>query len=162
MLTRLDSFNHTLTCPWYPTIPSGALSLLGSTHTAEIPFVFGGTDDMPRPNGNCSLTDGEKALSVKMMAAWNSMAIDANPGADWPRYNTSSSMGINVVGDDFAAGEVDYSMCDFWDSFDNTTSSGGNSTGSGSGTTTSEGSLLGRNVMAWSSLAAALLALIGL
>lgn len=131
------SFNHTLSCPWYSTIPSFALSLLASTHTAEIPFVFGGTDNMPKPSGTCNLTTGEKALSAKMLAAWDSMAKDANPGTDWPRYNSSGSMGINVVGDDFTAGVVDYSMCDFWDGMLSTASNGSN--GSGSGVTSSAG-----------------------
>ncbi|CAN8096709.1 unnamed protein product [Discula destructiva] len=120
------SFNHTLTCPWYNSIPVIALELLGSTHTAEIPFVMGGTDSMPRPNGTCSLTAGEKALSAKMLAAWNSMAMDASPGVDWPRYDGDGSMGINVVGDEFAAGQVDYSMCDFWDEILIAMPSGGN------------------------------------
>lgn len=156
------SFNHTLTCPWYPTIPSIALPLLLSTHTAEIPFVFGGTDRMPRPNGNCSLTAGEKALSTKMMAAWDSMAAIAKPGGDWPQYNSENSMGVNVVGDDFSAGTVDYSMCDFWDRIQlNMTSSGGN--GSGSGRPTNQGpsldarSLLSKAVMTGAVLAEILL-----
>lgn len=159
MLIRLDSFNHTLTCPWFSNIPSLALPLLKSTHTAEIPFVFGGTDSMPRPNGSCSLTAGEKALSAKMLAAWNSMASDADPGSDWPRYDSGSSMGINVVGDDFSAGTVDYSMCDFWDMLQlgNSTSSGGNNTGSTSGAATFSGSRLERNTLAWMSFALVLL-----
>ncbi|KAJ4419134.1 putative secondary metabolism biosynthetic enzyme [Gnomoniopsis sp. IMI 355080] len=108
-------FNHTPTCPWFTSIPSSALSLLGSTHMAEIPFVFGGTENLPRPNGSCSLTTGEKALSAKMLAAWNTMAANANPGNSWPQYDTTGSMGINVIGDEFTVGVVDYSMCDFWD-----------------------------------------------
>lgn len=131
------SFNHTLSCPWYPIIPAIALPLLASTHTAEIPFVFAGTDNMPKPNGDCNMTAGEKGLSAKMLAAWDNMATDANPGSDWPQYNSSGSMGINVVGDDFTAGTVDYSMCDFWDGIlsiqQNETS------GSGSGVTSSDG-----------------------
>lgn len=132
------SFNHTLTCPWYPIIPESTLPILASTHTAEIPFVFGGTDSMPRPNGSCTLTADEKALSTKMMAAWNSMAANANPGSDWPQYDSRSSMGVNVIGTSFSAGTVDYSMCDFWDDLVNMTSSGGN--GSGAGTPTSHAS----------------------
>lgn len=131
------SFNHTLSCPWYPTIPSIALPFLASTHTAEIPFVFAGTDKMARPNGTCNLTAGEKALSVKMLGAWDNMATNANPGSDWPRYNSSSSMGINIVGDDFTAGTVDYSMCGFWDGILSATSNGTN--GGGSGGVTSNG-----------------------
>lgn len=138
------SFNHSLTCAWYASIPSYALPLLGSTHTAEIPFVFGQVDSLARPNGNCSLTPAEKALSVTMMAAWDGMAADASPGDGWPEYTADGSMGVNVVGTDFAAGEVDYSMCDFWDSIAAQTSGGGNSSsgtagGSGVGTSGSSG-----------------------
>ncbi|KAJ4391704.1 hypothetical protein N0V93_005324 [Gnomoniopsis smithogilvyi] len=130
------SFNHTLSCPWFPNIPSVALPFLASTHTAEIPFVFGGVNNLPRPNGTCNMTAGEIDLSAKMLAAWDNMATNANPGSDWPRYNSSSSMGINVVGDDFTAGTVDYSMCAFWDGIlaaqTNGSSSGSSSGGSGS------------------------------
>jgi carboxylesterase type B len=130
------SFNHTLSCPWYNSIPSFALDLLASTHTAEIPFVFNGTTNMPKPNGTCSLSAGEVSLAAKMLGAWDSMAANANPGSDWPQYDTSSSAGVNVVGDDFTIGTVDYSMCDFWDEVQaataNGTSSGGaNGTSSG-------------------------------
>lgn len=118
------SFNHTLTCPWFPVIPNIALPLLRSTHTAEIPFVFGGTDSLPRPNGTCNFTAGEKALSAKMLAAWDNMATNASPGTDWPRYDNEGSMGINVVGDEFIPGVVDYSMCDFWDGILAATASG--------------------------------------
>lgn len=137
------SFNHTLSCPWYTSIPSYALDLLASTHTAEIPFVFNGTTNMPRPNGTCSLSAGEVALAAKMLGAWDSMAANASPGSEWPQYNTSSSAGVNVVGDDFTIGTVDYSMCDFWDGIQaasaNGTSGGGaaNGTGPGAGSMTS-------------------------
>lgn len=134
------SFNHTLSCPWYNSIPSYALDLLASTHTAEIPFVFNGTTNMPKANGTCSLSAGEVALAAKMLGAWDSMATNANPGSDWPQYNTSSSAGVNVVGDDFTIGTVDYSMCDFWDEIlaataNGTSSGGANGTSSGGGST---------------------------
>lgn len=157
------SFNHTLSCPWFPIIPSVALPFLASTHTAEIPFVFGGVDNMPRPNGTCNMTAGEKALSTKMLAAWDNMATNANPGSDWPRYNSSSSMGINVVGDDFTAGTVDYSMCDFWDGIlaAQTNQTNGTS-GSGSGTASNgvrfvPGSTLLYSTIIWSIFAGLLL-----
>lgn len=149
------SFNHTLTCPWYPTIPNIALELLGSTHTAEIPFVFGGTSSMPRPNGTCNLTAGEMALSTKMLGAWDNMAANATPGGDWPRYDSNSTMGINVVGDDFTAGVVDYSMCDFWDEILAATSTGNNGSGSvtaSSGFGVGAGSLLLAFSISWSGL----------
>ncbi|KAI7780475.1 hypothetical protein LA080_015988 [Diaporthe eres] len=141
------SFNHTLSCPWYSIIPSYALDLLASTHTAEIPFVFNGTTDMPKPNGTCSLSAGEVALAAKMLGAWDSMAANANPGSDWPQYNTSSSAGVNVVGDDFTIGTVDYSMCDFWDGIQ-AAATNGTSSGGANGTTPGTGSTQ-TSVAAW-------------
>lgn len=90
---------------------------------------------MPRPNGDCNLSASAMALSTKMLAAWNNMAAEANPGSDWPRYGSSNSSGINVVGDDFSAGTVDYSMCDFWDDLISA-STGANGTGSGNSSST--------------------------
>lgn len=111
------SFNHTPSCAWYPDIPAVSLPILGSTHTAEIPFVFGGTDGLPRPNGTCTFTDAEKALSARMLAAWDAMARDGRPGDEtsWPAWDEDESRGWNVVADDVLVGKVDYSMCDFWD-----------------------------------------------
>lgn len=133
------SFNHTLTCPWFSNIPSVSLPILGSTHTAEIPFVFGGTEGLPRPNGTCNLTDAEKALSARMMGAWDAMAGMGSPGDDWPEWSEGDSMGWNVVGDEVQVGSVDYTMCDFWDGIFEAQAQqagGGNGSGSvGNGTT---------------------------
>jgi len=125
------SFNHTLTCAWYPNIPNNPqiLALLGSTHTAELPFVFGQTTNMPPPSGNCSLTDKEKDLSTIMRTAWDGMAADGKPGVDWPIWTQEESMGINVVGDTWGSGKVDYSMCDFWDKLDASTATPTSSSG---------------------------------
>ncbi|KAK2604059.1 hypothetical protein N8I77_007018 [Diaporthe amygdali] len=143
------SFNHTLSCPWYTIIPSYALDLLASTHTAEIPFVFNGTTNMPRPNGTCSLSTGEVALAAKMLGAWDSMAANASPGSDWPQYNTSSSVGVNVIGDEFTIGTVDYSMCDFWDEIQAATANG-TSGGGANGTSSGSGSAPTSTAAAWS------------
>lgn len=135
--------------------------------------MFGGTDGLPRPNGSCGLTAGERALSARMLAAWNGMASDANPGAGWPRYDAGGSMGINVVGDDFSAAAVDYSMCDFWDGLDDgddddggdsSTPGGGNSTAGsgGSGIVTSARSRLESSTMAWAVSFALVLASLGM
>lgn len=142
------SFNHTLTCPWYAIIPSYALGLLASTHTAEIPFVFNGTTGMAKPNGTCNLSAGEDGLAAKMLGAWDSMAASANPGSDWPQYNTSSSTGVNVVGDDFTVGTVDYSMCDFWDGIQAATANG-TSGGGANGTSSGAGGSTQTSVAAW-------------
>lgn len=58
-------------------------------------------------------------------------------------------MGINVVGDDFIAGTVDYTMCDFWDRLDNASSIGGNGSSGGSGSSTSGGLRLQAGSLAW-------------
>jgi carboxylesterase type B len=47
-------WNHTPSCTWFDFIPRQALTLLGATHTAEIPFVFGNLNNLPLPNGTCS------------------------------------------------------------------------------------------------------------
>ncbi len=108
------SFGHVPTCPWYTSLPAQALGLLGATHTSEIPFVMGQVDSLPRPGGECNFTTAEKALSATMLASWRSMAETGSPGGDWPQYATNGSLGVNI-GDTFVVGEVDYSMCDFWD-----------------------------------------------
>lgn len=118
-------FNDTPSCPWFTYIPSTFLPLLGATHTADIPFVFGGTDDLPRPNGTCDFTTQEKALSVRIRAAWDNMARHASPGSNWPLYNPSTSKGVTMVGGGFVAGTIDYSICDFWDQINVPPSCGG-------------------------------------
>jgi para-nitrobenzyl esterase len=116
------SFNHTSTCSWNNIIPqdSATLKALGPAHMAEIPFVFGNVDHLPAPNGNCTMTAGEKAISAFMEGAWTSMAASGKPSmndADWPKWNKNASMGI-VVGDTVDAAKVDYSICEFWDQID--------------------------------------------
>jgi carboxylesterase type B len=112
------SFNHTPSCSWYSSIPNSAeaLKLLGATHTSEIPFVFGWTNSMPRPNGSCNFTAAEVAISDFMLEAWTSMAANGRPANSsmWPAWSANGSHGI-TIGDSVTAGALDYTECDFWD-----------------------------------------------
>ncbi|KAH8895930.1 alpha/beta-hydrolase [Thozetella sp. PMI_491] len=106
-------FNHTPSCSWVSGVPQGALPLIGATHTAELPFVFGVFDNLPG-GGNCTLNATEQALSSYVQNAWASMAASSDPGAGWPAFSANESKGI-VFGDEAKVDTVDYSMCDFWD-----------------------------------------------
>ena len=107
----------TPSCPWYNNFPYEPTirQLLGSTHTAEIPFIFGEVDNLPLPAGNCSFTSSEKAISMFMKGAWTSFSATGNPATSWPRWNGSA--GINI-GQTIQAGTVDYSSCQLWDEVD--------------------------------------------
>lgn len=111
------SFNHAPSCDWEEAIPDKEvlLELLGATHSAEVPFVFGHTRGLPAPSGNCNLTGAEVAMSEWMVDAWTSMARKGEPGGGWPAYEDDGERsGVNF-GDEAVVGEIDYSMCDFWD-----------------------------------------------
>ena len=116
-------FNHTPSCAWFNFIPQQALELLGATHTAEIPFVFGNLDNLPLPNGTCNLTTSELDISDTLISAWTAMAATGNPSPDsglqWPSYNTSHSLGVNID-NSTTVGVVDYTACKFWDTLDAT------------------------------------------
>ncbi|KAK9426757.1 putative Carboxylesterase [Seiridium unicorne] len=109
-------FSHSPSCAWYSAIPDEILKYVGATHTAEIPFVFNMTHNMPPPDGNCTFTTKEQALSASMSQAWTNMALLGNPGDDtvWPQWSTNSSAGVNID-DSMVAGTVDYTSCLFWD-----------------------------------------------
>jgi hypothetical protein len=90
---------------------------------AEIPFVFGNLDNLPLPNGNCSMTAGERAISASMVSAWTAMATNENPSTgslQRPAYDASQSRGINT-NVTLTAGVVDYSRCELWDTLGTTT-----------------------------------------
>ena len=116
-------YNHTLSCAWWPAIPQNqsVLQLLGPTHTMEIPLVFGNMYDLPLPGGHCNLTDAEHEISDTLIAAWSSMAANADPGQGgalpWPKWEASTSQGL-VINNSSEVGVVDYSVCQFWDIVD--------------------------------------------
>ena len=112
-------FNHTDSCTWSPGIPKTALRLLAATHTAEIPFVFGNTADLPLPNGTCNFTSSEAQISNSLVAAWSSMAESGQPSVQgnlqWPAYSPSSSQGIIINNSTAVIGHIDYSACELLD-----------------------------------------------
>lgn len=148
------SFNHTPSCPWDAFLPedTGILRLFGATHLAEIPFVLGQTENLPRPGGNCSFTAAEKVISAFMRGAWTSMAATGRAGdeASWPTWTKNESRGLVVGEDGVSVGVVDYSACEFWDDISakitdmtsNVTSNSTtpSSTGTAMGTATGSGS----------------------
>ncbi|KAJ9151411.1 Carboxylic ester hydrolase [Pleurostoma richardsiae] len=146
------SFGHTPSCPWADAIPdnSAVLALLGPAHSSEIPYVFGAVDGLPRPDGNCSFTDAERAMSRFMVSAWTSMAESGAPGGSWPAFTSNASLGVNFNAT-YEAGVVDYSMCDFWDAVAreiaqldaNQTESGSSNATANQSTTTSAASAAG-------------------
>ncbi|PKK48977.1 hypothetical protein CI102_4152 [Trichoderma harzianum] len=120
------NFNHTPTCSWYQAIPNDPeiLQLLGPTHTAEIPYVFGLTNHLPLSgspssrsgNGNCSFDNAEIVISQFMEHAWTTMANDKRPTLThvWPKWNRNSYTGIQIK-DLIEISEMDYRNCAFWD-----------------------------------------------
>ncbi len=94
-------------------MPQASLGLLGATHTADLPFVFGVFDNFPG-GGNCTLNATEQALSGFVQRAWTHMAASSNPGDGWPLFSANDSQGM-IFGNEAKVGKVDYSVCDFWD-----------------------------------------------
>lgn len=110
------SFNHSPSCDWEDQVPNSAalLQLLGATHTAEIPFVFGHTQNLPPPSGTCNFTNAEVGMSGWMKKAWTNMASYGKPGMGWTAFEAAGNgTGMNY-GDAAVVGKVDYSMCEFW------------------------------------------------
>lgn len=149
--TYLNS--HAPNCQWTKSLPQEAIQAVGATHTSEISYVFGNGVNQPlfAGNGTCNFTTAEVAISESLIAAWTAMATTGNPsvpgGLQWPQWNNSTSMGVNIV-DATTVGTVDYSQCQFWDMINNlylnftsssvNTTSGGSSTSSSTGTATSK------------------------
>ncbi|KAK6445851.1 cholinesterase [Trichoderma asperellum] len=115
------SFARVPSCNWMTSVPNIPFihSFLGATHTAELPFVFGVLDGLPAPGGNCSSTADELQVSKQMISSWDSMAAVASPGSHWPRYSGGSQgrkgMGMMYLANETVVGEMDYSVCPFWD-----------------------------------------------
>ncbi|KAL6893418.1 Alpha/Beta hydrolase protein [Trichoderma evansii] len=115
------SFARVPSCTWLTSVPDVPFvhSFLGATHTAELPFVFGVLDGLPAPGGNCTSTADEFQVSKQMISSWDSMAATASPGAHWPRYlggsQGNSGLGMMYLTNETVVGEIDYSVCPFWD-----------------------------------------------
>jgi para-nitrobenzyl esterase len=112
------NFAHTPSCAWYQGIPTDpkSLQMFGPTHTAEIPFIFGLTSQLPPPGGNCSFSISENSISDFMLGTWTSMAAAGKPASSgaWPSYSPDKSLGL-IVKDTAAAGSLDFTACEFWD-----------------------------------------------
>lgn len=135
-------FAHKPKCSWEQKIPDYGVSLLGATHSSEIPFVFGHTSALPPPNGTCEFTDDEKDIASFMSKAWTMMADQQKPAddSDWPAWgDAAKSMGINIVNSS-EAGFVNYTECKLWDDINSkmmsNSSNNGSSTTNGSSSTT--------------------------
>lgn len=116
-------FNHTTTCDWTgaPTTEK-YFKLLGSTHSAEVPYVFSLLDNYPFPNGssrgNCSFDTFERQMSVDIVYAWTAMAEKGTPEGilGWPQFYTNTSQGVTFGASSVTVDVVDYSVCtEFWD-----------------------------------------------
>ncbi|KAJ5623871.1 hypothetical protein N7510_000180 [Penicillium lagena] len=117
-------YTHNNTCPWLGTLKqlqgnAEEMALVGATHTAEIPFVFGNMNNQPLPGGTCNATEAEDSLSKQMMSLWTAMAENADPSTDaiqWPRFTlekNASSPGL-IFADSTLSGQVDYKSCLLW------------------------------------------------
>ncbi|KAK4068211.1 uncharacterized protein Triagg1_7454 [Trichoderma aggressivum f. europaeum] len=115
-------FNRTLSCPWLDQdgqpFPSADLApFFGSTHTAEVPFVFGNMDNQPFSTGSCNASKQDRSISASMVAAWTALAERGNPetkSVGWPRFDAHSKRGVYIQ-DSIAPAELDFTECEFWD-----------------------------------------------
>lgn len=114
----------TPTCPWLfngnAPFPTGdSRDIFGATHSAEIPYIFGNTDNMPYGVGNCSLSAAEKDVSKKVKAAWTAMAAHGSPVTKeqaWSKFNACDNNGLHVTKDNTLVVEkLDFDECAFWD-----------------------------------------------
>ncbi|KAF3024331.1 hypothetical protein E8E14_013972 [Neopestalotiopsis sp. 37M] len=115
-------FNHTPSCPWLwesgTEFPAPELAgFFLSTHTAELPFVFGSLVNQPFGNGSCNATAAESALSDTLTAAWTAMAARGSPVTteqSWPLFDGCQTRGIWIQ-DAAEVAQLDFSECAFWD-----------------------------------------------
>jgi carboxylesterase type B len=141
-------FTHTPSCTWLSGINDDELSVLGATHTAELPYSFGMMDNSVLTGGSCNSTDAEYAISNFMIQAWTSMAAIGRPSSDnasWPEYNNASSPSI-IFTNSTGLGAINYTTCAVWDPVDQdflpsstTTSASSTSTVKPSSATSSKG-----------------------
>lgn len=108
-------FAHAPSCSWYKPIKQEYLPFLGATHTAEIPFVFNTTENMPPPDGTCALSPREVQMARTVSKAWTDMAERGTPVSEyfWPRFSNDKMKGLRMK-DKAHAHKLDYSRCAFW------------------------------------------------
>lgn len=111
-------FAHSPNCVWLPSVPQAALPLLGASHTSEIPFMLGNTDNLPQPDGNCTMSQDGQAISRFMASAWTTFAATQQPTTnmmEWPAFGgPNNTMGITFA-NTTSVGKIDYSACQLWD-----------------------------------------------
>lgn len=115
-------FSHTPSCPWISiddeSFPTSELApFFGSTHTAELPFVFGNMQNQPFGNGTCQATSAERKISQIIIEAWTAMAAEGNPATmqqKWPEFSEGSHQGLRIENGTFLT-QLDFSECQFWD-----------------------------------------------
>ena len=145
------NFAHSPSCPWLPSLSAAEAALLGPTHMSEIPFVFRHTQGLPAPNGTCTFTAAEIALSDFMAGAWDSMAANRRPAdnATWPAWTgpgmgPGTSLGMTFV-NGTRPGYIDFAICQLFDQIEamelaNATTAANSTTG-GNATITGAGGL---------------------
>lgn len=113
-------WNVAPSCPWSRGLNARIMQLLGATHTSETPYVFRNMDHLPRPNGTCAFSAGEKEIGDQIASAWTTMAkiqrpnLSVVPGS-WPVFGNNQTKGLVIGSDGVAVGDIDYSFCEMWD-----------------------------------------------
>ena len=120
-------------CPWSRGLDARIMKLMGATHTSEIPYVFRNTEHLPRPNGTCAFSAGEKEVGDQIASAWTAMAKEQAPDSpalpgSWPAFRSNQTEGMMFGSDGAAAGKIDYSFCELWDRITAALASDGNMT----------------------------------
>lgn len=93
----------------YPTEED--MELVGAAHTAELPFVFADVEGLPLGMGTCKMSEGDRAVSGRMVGAWTGMA-DGRPG--WEEFGCERK-GVYWAEGKSEMRELDFGDCEFWD-----------------------------------------------
>lgn len=93
----------------YPTQEDRGL--VGAAHTAELPFVFADVERLPEGMGVCGMSEGDRAVSRKMVSAWTAM-VDGRPGR-WPEFGCEGK-GV-YFGREVREKKLEFGDCEFWD-----------------------------------------------
>ncbi|KAK6354047.1 hypothetical protein TWF730_008467 [Orbilia blumenaviensis] len=112
-------FDHVLTCPFAESLTPTIRDLMGAGHGFDIPYTFAHTDELPLPNGNCSLNEEEERTSDIIVDAWSSLATTGNASTsdfEWPSFTNGSYMGLSIGRNstEITSFTSNYSICIFW------------------------------------------------
>ncbi|KAF3912557.1 Cholinesterase [Dactylellina cionopaga] len=113
-------FDHRASCIFANGFSTQAVALLGPTHAFDIPFFFAHTDDLPLPNGTCSLDSEEKQTSNTLVDSFTSLAANGNVSTsqfNWPTFTNQSYQGLYIGQNSTQVTSLlaNYSICEFWD-----------------------------------------------